>query len=137
MEHGRIEELARRFIEALHALEDGDEEQADAVAALFADDARLTNAALQLHGGEQTGAEGVRQFWVNYRRALGKARSEFHHVMSDDRAAGLFWTTGGTFPDGAPLQYDGVSLLEFDEQGRIARFQGYYDTRQLTREAGA
>jgi ketosteroid isomerase-like protein len=136
MHHEQITELARRFIAALHALEDGDERAAEGIAALFADDARLTNAALQLHGHEQRGAAGIREFWVNYRRALGRARSEFHHVMSDGSAAGLFWTTSGTYPDGAPLQYDGVSLLEFDDRGRIVRFQGYYDTRQLTREAG-
>ncbi|MEN9936289.1 MAG: hypothetical protein RLZZ387_2868 [Chloroflexota bacterium] len=137
MDRERIEGLARRFIDTLHALEDGDEGGVEAITALFAGEAKLTNPALQLQGDERGGREGVRAFWDNYRRTLGGARSKFHHVLTDERAAGLFWTTSGSYPDGAPLEYDGVSLLEFDDQDRIVRFQGYFDTRQLSREAGA
>jgi ketosteroid isomerase-like protein len=137
MNREQIKAQAQAFIAALHALEDGDEAQADGVVALFAPDAVLTNAALQRQGDERDGQGDVLAFWHNYRRAFGRARSEFHHITTDDSAAGLFWTTRGTYRDGAPLQYDGVSLLEFDAQGKIARFQGYFDTRQLSREIGA
>jgi ketosteroid isomerase-like protein len=136
-DHSRAEEIARRFIDALHALEQGDEGAAPQVADLFADDAHLTNATLQLHGDEREGRGGVREFWANYRRTFDTVRSEFHHVLTGESAAGLFWTTSGAYRDGVPLRYDGVTLLEFDEQGRITRFQGYFDTRQLSRTAGA
>jgi len=37
--------------------------------------------------------------------------------------------------DGQPVKYDGVSLLEYDEEGLILFFRGYYDTRDLTVKA--
>ncbi|MFO7169470.1 MAG: nuclear transport factor 2 family protein [Chloroflexota bacterium] len=137
MERQRVETLARRFISALQNLEDGGAGEAEVIAALFADDARLSNAALQLHGEEHRGRTSVRDFWRAYRRAFDEVRSEFHHVMANDRAAGLFWTSSGTYRGGTPFVYDGVTLLEFDDSGKIVRLQGYFDTRQLSREAGA
>lgn len=72
---------------------------------------------------------------TEYRATFGTARSEFHQVLTNQHAAGLFWTTRGVDKDGKPIEYDGASLLVFDRDGLIARFQGYYDTRQLTRTA--
>ena len=34
------------------------------------------------------------------------------------------------------MEYDGVSLLVFDDSGKIKLFRGYYDTRELSREVG-
>lgn len=128
---------AQQFIDALHALEQGDREDADSLAALFADDARLTNAALKLTGEERRGREAILHFWSEYKRTVGMAYSEFHQVTASDGAAGLFWTTKGTGPDGQAIQYDGSTLLVFDTSGKISAFEGYYDTRQLNREMGA
>lgn len=49
-----------------------------------------------------------------------------------DRSAGLLWKSTGKRPSDEALSYDGVSLLAFDDEGKIARFQGFYDMRQLT-----
>ncbi len=43
---------------------------------------------------------------------------------------------GGTGRDGQALGYDGVSLLEWDADGKITFFRGYYDTRELSKELG-
>ncbi|HEX6292375.1 MAG TPA: nuclear transport factor 2 family protein [Herpetosiphonaceae bacterium] len=136
MERQQIEQLAQEFIDALHALEQGDVQQVDRLVTLFGDDARLTNAALKLAGEERIGQDGARQFWTEYRRTFGEAHSEFYQVTANAEAAGLFWTTKGTGNDGQPMEYDGVSLLVFDERGKITMFRGYYDTRQLSREVG-
>lgn len=130
------QEQARRFIEALHALESGGEDALDQICALFSDDAGLTNAALRLADKEYHGRDGVREFWQAYRATFAAIRSEFSHITAGDRAAGLFWTSAGQDAAGQPVNYDGVSLLEFDDSGRIKRFRGYYDTRQLVREVG-
>ena len=123
---------AQQFIDALHALERGAEEHVAPLVDLFADNARITNAALQLVGKEEVGRDGATHFWTEYKRTLGECFSSFHHVTVDENAAGLFWTTEGNGPDGNGVKYDGVSLLEFDEKGKIAFFRGYYDTRDLT-----
>jgi ketosteroid isomerase-like protein len=102
---------------------------------LFNGDATLTNAALEHGGKEVNGRDNILQFWVQYKQELGNARSKFHHVTTSENAAGLFWTTEGTGPDGQPLRYHGATLLEFDEMGLIKFFRGYYDTRELKVQA--
>lgn len=134
MEQEQAKSLAHRFIDALHTLEGGSEGDVGDMVTLFADDARLTNAAIA--GKELTGTEGVREFWTEYRKTFGDVRSEFSHVIVDGNAAGLFWRTEGTGADGKPLGYDGVSLLEWSDDGKIKFFRGYYDTRELSRELG-
>lgn len=125
--------LAQQFIDALHQLE-GQDRDVDAIAALFTDDARLTNAALALAGEQRTGKDGIRQFWQEYRSLFEQVHSDFHQVTANDQSAGLFWTTTGTASDGQPIEYDGASLLVFDDDGKIAQFRGYYDTRQMTKQ---
>ena len=129
--------LAEQFIEALHALEQGQEGALERMVGMFSGDARLTNAALKQSGREHSGQDGARTFWAAYRDTFGEVRSEFFQVTSNDQSAGLFWTTRGTDRAGAPLEYDGVSLLVFDDAGKISLFRGYYDTRDLTRSVVA
>lgn len=130
---GNIRELAQTFIDALHALEQGEESDIDGLVRLYSEDAHLTNAALQLAGKERTGHDGVREFWREYRHTFPEIYSDFAHITVDDRTVGLFWTARGTNSNGEPLEYDGVTLLVFDEDGNIARFRGYYDTRSVER----
>ncbi|HEU4322862.1 MAG TPA: nuclear transport factor 2 family protein [Roseiflexaceae bacterium] len=128
---------AQRFIDALHALEQGDESQVEQITALFSEDVRLTNAALRLVGREHRGREGARIFWTEYRRSFREVRSEFFQITGNQEAAGLFWTSKGTDPEGEPFSYDGVSLLVFDGDGLIRMFRGYYDTREMSRSVPA
>ena len=128
--------LAKRFTDALHAL-DADAGKLDAMVELFADDATLENAALDLSGETREGTEGARAFWDTYRSQFETAETTFHHVTAGDEgesggpAAGLFWTTAGKAPNGESLDYHGATLLAFDGDGKVSRFRGYYDTRQL------
>ncbi len=134
-----IQGQAQQFIDALHELEQCDpaasETQIDNLVTLFSPQTRLTNAALQLAGKEESGIDGARRFWSEYKSALGQCFSSFHHVTNDANAAGLFWTTEGTGMNGQAVKYDGVSLLEYGEDGLIRFFRGYYDTRDLTVKA--
>jgi ketosteroid isomerase-like protein len=132
----KTHEWAQRFIDALHDLEQNGESSVDDIAALFSDDAQLTNSALALTDGGYAGREGVRAFWTEYRKQFGDIRSRFSHVTSSDDAAGLFWRSEGNYADGAPMGYDGVSLLVFNDEGKIASFRGYFDTRELSRMVG-
>lgn len=136
MDNEQLLESAQKFIDALHTLEQGSDADVDGIVALFADDAQLTNAALRLAGEERRGSDGARQFWGEYRRTLGQARSEFFKVTAGDDAAGLFWTTKGTGNNGQPMEYDGSTLLVYDDDGKITLFRGYYDTRELSRAVG-
>ena len=128
----QINDLAQCFIDTLHALEQGGEEQANEMAMLFADNATLANAALELRGEKVEGRDAILRFWMEYRSALGEVESHFHHITTSERAAGLFWTTKGQNPDGQDVHYHGATLLNWNASGLIQFFRGYYDTRELT-----
>lgn len=137
MDVTQVQARAQQFIDALHALEQGDESAVEGLVALYSEDARLTNAALKLAGKERQGHDGVREFWTEYRHTFQQVYSEFAQITANEEASGLFWTTKGADTEGNPLEYDGVSLLVFDEHGDIAQFRGYYDTRSLEKTVPA
>ena len=124
--------LAKGFTDALHAVDADGDGALDDMVALFADDAAIENAALDLSGETRSGKDGAREFWSEYAQQFESASTEFHHVTADGSAGGLFWTTSGASPSGESLSYHGATLLEFDDAGLVKRFRGYYDTRQLT-----
>ncbi|ATQ78530.1 hypothetical protein CR152_31455 [Massilia violaceinigra] len=132
MDQQQARQQAARFIDQLRRLEDGDPSAVDALARLFADDARLRNPIADHAGREQIAA-----FWRTYRASFGTVRSTFSHITADEACAGLFWRSAGTGPHGQPVEYDGVTLLEFDDAGQITRFHGYFDSRQVRLEAPA
>jgi ketosteroid isomerase-like protein len=105
---------------------------ADQIADMFADDAELTNPVMKRDGGARRGRGEIAEFWQQYVSAFGDIRSEFYDVTTSDHSAGLFWKSTGKSPAGEDLAYDGVSLLAFDDEGKIARFQGFFDSRQLS-----
>jgi hypothetical protein len=128
----QIKMCAQQFIDALHGLEDGSEDDASQLVELFATEAELTNSALELRGSSATGHDQILRFWIDYKTTLNGARSNFHHITTSERAAGLFWTTEGKASSGDEVRYHGATLLDFDETGMIVFFRGYYDTRELT-----
>jgi hypothetical protein len=131
METTQIEAKAKEFIDALHALEQGSNDDANQLVALFAPEATLRNAALQNKGVEAKGNDEILQFWVEYKETLGQVETKFHHVTSSPNAAGLFWTTTGRRPEGDDVHYHGSTLLQYNQEGLIEFFRGYYDTREL------
>jgi len=121
-------DLAQRFIDALGRLEqDGD---AEPLVQLFADDCTLRNAASHR---VFRGREDVRHFWREYRGSFRDVRSRFRSVAPSDGTVALEWSTEGTAPDGNPIRYEGVSILEIDGS-RIRRFHAYFDPRRLGRQ---
>ena len=131
MEAAQIEARAKEFIDALHILEEGSDQDASALAEMYTEDATLTNSALDLKGTQVKGRDAILAFWIEYKAQLGQAHSHFHHITTSDTAAGLFWTTEGQSPAGEAINYHGVSLLQFNQEGLIEFFRGYYDTREL------
>ncbi|MBV9928440.1 MAG: nuclear transport factor 2 family protein [Acidobacteria bacterium] len=130
------EQVAKRFIEALGMLEAG--RDLEGIVELFAADAEVGNV---VSPEKFSGREGAREFWgAKYRDTFGEVRSTFRNVFAAGGRAALEWTTEGTADDGAPVKYDGVSILEI-EGGEIKRFCAYFDAgslgRQLTDRARA
>jgi ketosteroid isomerase-like protein len=114
---------ARAFADALRDLESsGDVSRF--VAGVFADDVELVRPET---GQQERGAGGARQFWQQYVDQFEEIRSEFSRLV-DGEVAVLEWTSSGRLSGGADVSYSGVSLLDFDGDGRVVRFATYYDT---------
>jgi len=117
-------EVADRFIEALHKLEE--ERDVEDLVEIHTEDCEVGNVSVP-----QTfkGHDGLREFWANYRKTFGEMRSTFRNVFATEGRAALEWTTEGT-SNGDALSYDGASILEI-EGGKVHRFMAYFDTRDL------
>jgi ketosteroid isomerase-like protein len=92
---------------------------------LFTDDADMLNLTRQ----RSSGAKGhqPRPFWSHYVGAFEKVESHFTNVIDDGRHAVLEWHSIGRLPMGLPVEYNGVSILEY-RNGKIHRFRTYYDS---------
>jgi len=132
MNEQQARDIADRFIDQLHRLEDGDQAVADGIADMFADGAELTNSVIEHSGGSRRGRDEIASFWRQYADTFGEIHSEFFDITTSDHSAGLFWRSSGTGPSGDTMEYDGVSLLVFDDAGKITRFQGFFDPRRLS-----
>jgi ketosteroid isomerase-like protein len=114
--------VVERFMSGLKRAEESHDP--GPVAALFGDDAELTNLARE---EPRRGADGARQFWADYLHGFARVRSEFFKVFEGDGTAALEWTAEGELPTGKPIRYRGISVLELDGD-RVRRFRTYYDS---------
>ncbi len=120
--------IAEQFIEALRALEEN--RDLEAMTALYAEESEVGN----INAPEKfTGQTGAREFWTKYRETFGEVRSTFRNRIITDTRAALEWTTEGTTANGAPVNYEGVSILEI-EGDHITRFRAYFDPEALGRQ---
>lgn len=123
-------ELAEKFIEALGKLES--DKDVDAVVELFSDDCVVGNSGAH---GHFHGKDAARKFWSRYHSAFKDMESTFRNIVASERCAALEWTTKGTSMQDRHVSYDGVSILEMDED-EIIRFEAYFDTEDLARQLG-
>jgi ketosteroid isomerase-like protein len=105
----------RRFVAALRRFEqDGD---SDELLTQFTEDATVTRLDAR---GERT---DVAEFWQEYRRSFEK----FVDAVEGDDQVALEWTTAATLPDGKPVEYRGVTVLDLAPDA-VARLRTYYDS---------
>ena len=115
---------AQTFIDALHRLEG--ERDVEAVAALFAPTAVISNPLVEDHG-----ERGAAAFWDAYRKSFDDIRSEFSTILEQDGRIALEWRSTGS-AKGRSFAYEGVSILEAGDQ--ITAFRTYFDSAELGRE---
>lgn len=119
-------ELADRFAQQLKELESSG--SVENFAKIFSANAELKNMPLER---EHRGQKGVEEFWKDYLEAFQSIHSEFHKMEPTEKGAVLEWTSEGQLADGRPFRYDGVSILEFDEDEHVSQFRTYYDSYQF------
>ena len=110
--------MPARFKQALQQTEES--RDPSIVASLFGDGARLTNL-----GGDH--GHDAKRFWQIYLEQFAEIRSEFVAEITTESATVLEWQSRGTLADGRPVEYRGVSLIDFDAGG-VTNFRTYYDS---------
>jgi ketosteroid isomerase-like protein len=116
---------ADEFIAALRQCEDAG--SVDALAALYADDARTSNPTDR---EPHQGVDGARRFWDAYRKSFATIHSRFHSILEGEDKAMLEWTSDCETAAGVKTSYDGVSVFE-TRGGKIVRFTAYFDPTEL------
>ena len=110
---------ARAFAGALQAFEaDSD---AASLTPLFADGATVLRLDAR---GERTDVE---QFWREYREQFTEISTTFTHAVEGDDASVLEWESEARLANGRPVEYRGVTVIEFDGDA-INSLRTYYDS---------
>ncbi len=122
------QQVANKFIEALHKLEES--RDLETISKVFAENAEVGNVVAP---EKFNGRDGAREFWTKYRATFGEVHSNFRNIITIDNCAALEWTTEGTTSGGAPVKYEGVSILEIEEDA-VTRFRAYFDAGDLGRQ---
>ena len=112
----------KAFAEQLNDLEAGGNVDRF-VSEAFHPDAVLVRPELRMQG-----EEGARLFWQQYLAYFDSVRSDFSRITDTGLLSVLEWQSKGRLRGGPDITYRGVSVLDFDEDGRITRFATYYDT---------
>ena len=122
--------LTERFADALHRI-DSDRDTGPMVE-LTADDAEL----MKLDGNHQaTGKDGAKTFWEDYRNVFGDLETTFTHTVVGEDIAALEWTSTGTLRSGRPFEYNGVTVIQGDDE-TVSGVRTYYDSAAFLQETG-
>lgn len=118
---------SQRFAEALRALEQT--RDVEVMAREFDDGAELRRIPQRV---TFRGGDGARTFWREYLAVFSRIETEFTSLVDDGDRAVLEWRSRGTLRTGRPIEYEGVSVVEADRDGRIRAFRTYYDPHAVT-----
>ena len=123
--------VSDRFMAALHHLD----EHADTgpMVELTAPGAVLRK--LDRHQ-EETGPDGARVFWDDYRSVFGTISTEFTSTLDGEGGSSLEWVSRSTLKDGAELTYSGVTVIDVDGD-QVTGVRTYYDSAAFVRPTPA
>jgi len=122
---------AEQFAKTLQRIEK--ERDPGPLVELFDDGAELENLTTK---SPVKGRDGAKQFWQKYLDSFKQVESKFTHTHEADGVAVLEWVSEGTLPNGQPIRYRGVSVLELAND-RVRKFRTYYDSAAFLSPAEA
>ncbi|RBY80842.1 nuclear transport factor 2 family protein [Geodermatophilus sp. TF02-6] len=120
--------MTERFTEALHRL-DADRDTGPLVE-LAGDDTVLVKLDERK---EARGRDGAQRFWEDYRNVFDDIETTFTHTTVGEGSAALEWTSTGTLSAGRPITYNGVTVIEGDDDG-LTGVRTYYDSAAFLQE---
>jgi len=101
--------------------------QADDIAELYADDATVEDPV----GGEvHIGRQAVRGFYNNVENV--KAQAEVVTLRAMGNEAAFHWTLTIDLGEGGGMLIDIISVMTFDDEGKIASMKAYWGPENVT-----
>ncbi|MFP5371793.1 MAG: nuclear transport factor 2 family protein, partial [Actinomycetes bacterium] len=82
-----------------------------------------------------TGKAGAATIWQDYRNVFGDLQTTFTHTVVGEDIAALEWTSTGTLRSGRPFEYNGVTIIQGDDE-RVSGVRTYYDSAAFLQETG-
>jgi hypothetical protein len=122
-------ETVSKFMSTLQAAETS--RDPEAIAALFHDGAELWRQ--NFSKGQQSDSASL--FWKQYLENFKDVKSTFTKVQEQSGLAVLEWESEGHLKNGEGFHYAGVSILNFEEAGKISSFKTYFDSSALSMKA--
>lgn len=120
-----VHESVVHFIHALRRLEKlGDVEP---MVKLFSEDAELSNV---VHPAPFYGTAGAYRFWRNYGFLFQHVTTRFERVVETSETCVLEWTSEGQTPSGKPINYQGATILDFQDD-KIVRLRAFFDSARF------
>jgi steroid Delta-isomerase len=117
------EQISHTVNRYLELLADG---KADDIAALYADDATVEDPV----GGEvHIGRTAIRGFYTSIEK--GKAQTEVLTLRALGNEAAFQWTLSLDFDDNG-MRIDIISVMTFDDEGKIASMKAYWGPDNVT-----
>jgi hypothetical protein len=98
--------------------------------AIFEKNAEVLNLTRNNTSTKTEHADSPEQFWRQYLHAFQKVESRFGNRIDNGEVAVLEWHSSGILPMGIPIEYSGVSILEYSGT-QIKKFRTYYDSAAL------
>ena len=115
------------FADALNSLEsDGDVD--GFVDKVFSSDVELLRPETEQ---QVSGRSGAVEFWSQYLAQFDEIRSTFSRVVDSGELGVLEWSSTGRLAGAGTVEYRGISVLDFDDAGRVRRLCAYFDTHAL------
>lgn len=121
--------IIEKFTHALHAIDQtGD---CNKMTELFSEQCEISNVAIKpMHG-----KKGVERFWQDYCSMFNHIKTDFHRIHETNGKGFLEWTSRGELKSGRPIVYEGMTMIEWD-QDRIVRFKAFHDSAVFLKEGG-
>ncbi|GAB4079277.1 nuclear transport factor 2 family protein [Modestobacter muralis] len=85
---------------------------------------------------EETGPDGARVFWDDYRSVFGTITTEFTSTLDGETGSSLEWVSRSTLTDGAELTYSGVTVIDVVGD-QVTGVRTYYDSAAFIRPTRA
>ena len=122
LEPDRISRVVRGYFLAIRAMD------AEAFANSFAEDG-TTYDPVGTPG--VTGRDGLREFFESICKNFKNVGLTEDHVFVAGNGAAVKWTGKGTSNDGREVRFEGIDVIEVNEQGKIQTVHAYWNPAEM------